>query len=112
MRVECDQTATALICEVIGNLEHLTVGAFREAVTQFPARSRVIFDLSAVPFVDAAGLGALIGAARRVRQKGGDVVICSARPSVARALELANLSQVIALAPGVTEARAQLWPAA
>lgn len=96
----------------MGNLENLTVGEFREDMAQVPAKSRVIFDLSAVPFVDSAGLGALIGAIRRIRELEGDAVVCSVRPSVARVLDLVGLNRIVAVVSSVDEAEAHFLPAA
>jgi anti-anti-sigma factor len=112
MRVTSDQTRAAVVYHVIGNLEHLTVGQFREEVARIQDNSRVIFDLSAVPFVDSAGLGALIGAVRRIRERHGDAVVCSARPSVGRVLEVVGLPRVVVVARNLDEAKARLLPAA
>ena len=112
MRVQCDETSTAVICQVIGNLEHLTVGTFREELARLQGNNRVIFDLSAVPFVDSAGLGALIGGVRRLRALGGEAVVCCARPSVARVLDMVGLGRVVAVVGNVDEAIASFRPAA
>jgi anti-anti-sigma factor len=63
--VSCDETEASVVCHVAGDLDQASVGEFREAVARLSKTKRVIFELSAVPFVDAAGLGALIGAVRR-----------------------------------------------
>lgn len=112
MRVMYDQTKTPVVCHLVGNLEHLTVGLFREEVSTFRDSSRVIFELSAVPFIDSAGVGALIGAVRKLREGNGDAAVCSARPSVARVLKLVGLSRVVPVVSSVDEARACLQPAA
>ncbi len=42
--------------------------------------------MSGVPFVDSAGLGALIGGIRRARELGGDVAVACDRPTLVRVL--------------------------
>jgi anti-anti-sigma factor len=112
VRVKFDQTKAGVICQIIGNLEHLSVGQFREALALVRDERRVIFDLSAVPFVDSAGLGALIGAVRRIRELNGDAVVCSVRPSVARVLEIVGLDRIVSIVGNMNEAKAYFLPAA
>jgi anti-anti-sigma factor len=106
VNVTYDETGTALVCHLAGNLEQLTVRQFRESLARVRQSARVVFDLSAVNFIDSAGLGALIGAIRHVRELNGEAVVCSARPSVARALELVGLSHVVAVVGDISQARA------
>ena len=112
VRVKFDQTEAGTVCRVIGNLEDLTAGEFREDIAQLHPHGRVIFELSAVPFVDSAGLGALIGAIRRIRDLDGDAVVCSVRPSVARVLELVGLNRIVAVLGDLDEAEAYFLRAA
>ena len=74
-RVRCDEADATAVCHVMGNLEQETAADFRHAVTVIVHKKQVTFQLSAVPFVDSAGLGALIGAVRRIRENGGDAVV-------------------------------------
>ena len=106
MRVQVDEADGVLVCHLIGNLEHLAVGEFREAVAQISGAKRVIFELSAVPFVDSAGLGALIGAIRRARELRGEAVVSSARPSVKRVLEIVGLPRIVNIFDEVGQALA------
>lgn len=95
MQVEFEQHEAAYICHVEGNLENLTVPDFREAMAGLPEGVGVVLDLGAVSFVDSAGLGALIGAVRKVRDRGGDAVICRPRPSVERVLHLVGIPRIV-----------------
>jgi anti-sigma B factor antagonist len=87
-----------------GNLEQVSAPQFREAVAGLPSKKLVVFELSAVPFVDSAGIGALIGAVRRIRELGGGVVVCSPRPSIDRVFRLTGLARVVTVAGSTTEA--------
>ena len=108
MHVDYDEVGAGLVCHLVGNLEHLSVDEFREEVAQLRANAHVIFDLSAVPFVDSAGLGALIGAIRHVRDLNGDVIVCAARPSVARVLDIVGLSRIVAVVEDLAKAKTLL----
>ncbi len=51
----------------------------------------VIVDLLRVPFLDSTILGVLLGAARRMRSAGGEVVLVSDDPRVLRTFEISGL---------------------
>ena len=53
------------ICRPVGELDAFTVSRFRQALAELASKPRLVIDLSGVPFVDTAGLGALIGGIRR-----------------------------------------------
>lgn len=104
MDIEYEEIGHVAVCHLKGNLEHLTVATFRQAVMTLPAALPVVFDLSDVPFIDSAGLGALIGAVRRKRETGADGAVCSPRPSVKRVLDLIGLGRIVEVAPTVEAA--------
>jgi anti-anti-sigma factor len=103
--VTFEQDEAGVVCHLTGNLEHLTVVDFRESVAHLCDAKKLIFELSAVPFVDSAGLGALIGAVRRTRELGGEAVVCAARPSVQRVLEMVGLHRVVHVFGSLREAQ-------
>lgn len=57
----------------------------------------LVVDLSSVTFIDSAGLGALVGAHRRMREGGGRLRIVRPPALVARAFELTGLDGVLEL---------------
>lgn len=64
----------------------------------------MIIDLSAVPFIDSAGLRALVARIRWIREAGGDTVVCSNRPAVNKALQLTGFDRFVPVAPTKEEA--------
>jgi anti-sigma B factor antagonist len=83
---------------VQGTLEEINVPAFRGAMSTLPPGASLVLDLEALSFIDSTGLGALIAAVRRVRDMGGDAVVCRPQPSVARAMQLVALRRVVDVA--------------
>lgn len=92
--ITIDRVDDHIVCRPVGELDAFTVGHFRESLTELGGGERVLIDLSGVPFLDSAGLGALIGGVRRAREGGGDVAVYGARPAVARLLHTTGFDRV------------------
>ena len=58
--------------------------------------SAVVCDLSAVTFLDSSGLGVLVGALKRLRERGGDLYVVPGKAG-RRVLELTALDRVLEL---------------
>lgn len=108
LRVYCRRNATGhLILRPVGELESPTVSLFRQAVADLGS-GQVVVDMSQVPFVDSCGIGALIGAVRRVRALGGAIAIADVCRPVKRVLDLTGVDRVVRIADSVEEASAWL----
>ena len=83
------------LCRPVGELDAYTVNEFREALIGLTAASRILIDLSGVPFMDSAGLGALIGGIRRIREAGGDVAVACSRPTLTRLLHTTGFDRIV-----------------
>ena len=109
LRVDRGMTTRGdLVLRPVGELESATVSMFRQAISEVGPGQRVIVDLAAVPFIDSCGIGALIGAARRVRELGGAINLAAACRPVHRVLNLAGIDRIVELADTVDEASASL----
>ncbi len=83
-----------VICRPVGELDAFTVSQFRQALAELATNPRILIDMSGVPFVDSAGLGALIGGIRRARELGGDVAVACNRPTLTRLLHTTGFDRV------------------
>lgn len=108
LEIKVDQSGGYTVCRPIGELDAFTVGQFRETLTELGGGQRLLIDLSGVPFLDSAGLGALIGGVRRSREAGGDVAVYGARPAVARLLHTTGFDRVASVSESEQEAAAAL----
>ena len=57
--------------------------------------TRVVVDLAAVSFIDAAGLGVIVGARRRLADAGGELEVVDASRPVRRVLEITGLGHLV-----------------
>jgi anti-sigma B factor antagonist len=96
------------ICRPAGELDAFTVHQFRQALAEMASSRNLVIDLSGVPFVDSAGLGALIGGIRRVREMGGAVVVACNRRTLAALLHTTGIYRIVTVSDSVEEAAAAL----
>ena len=90
-----EDTGTYTLCRPIGELDAYTVGQFREALADIASLPRVLIDLSEVPFMDSAGLGALIGGIRRAREADSEVTVACSRPTLTRLLHTTGFDRIV-----------------
>lgn len=102
--VLCEDLNGVRWCRVRGDLDAFTASEFREAAAGLSSHLRVVIDLSELGFIDSSGLGALVGAIRRIREADGEVVVCSIRAPVIRLLRRVGLEAVVRLSPSLGEA--------
>ncbi len=95
LEIEVDEKADYTLCRPVGELDAYTVTSFREALGELAQRPRVVIDLSEVPFMDSAGLGALIGGIRRAREHGGEVAVACSRPTLTRLLHTTGFDRIV-----------------
>ncbi|MGH9055157.1 MAG: STAS domain-containing protein [Acidimicrobiales bacterium] len=96
------------ICRPVGELDAFTVSQFRQALAEMASNKRLVIDMSGIPFIDSAGLGALIGGIRRTRELGGDVAVACSRPTLVRLLRTTGFDRIVTVAENVEEAAAAL----
>jgi anti-sigma B factor antagonist len=95
LEIQVERTETHTVCRPIGELDAYTVSQFREALAGFVGVDRLVIDLSGVPFMDSAGLGALIGGIRRARESEGEVAVACSRPTLTRLLHTTGFDRIV-----------------
>lgn len=100
-----DQDGTAFtIVRPEGDIDAYSVGQFREALSEIAESPRLLIDLSGVPFMDSAGLGALIGGIRRARENESSVVVACDRPALVRLLHTTGFDRIVPVAESYDDA--------
>ncbi|SRR6266849_4448471 len=94
-----------VIVAVAGEIDIATVTGLRERFSGLTASGRpLIADLDQVSFIDSAGLGALVGVAKRAGQYGGSLHVVCGRRQVRQLFGLTGLDRQIPLARTLAEA--------
>jgi anti-anti-sigma factor len=111
LSIELDHIADGyVVCRLDGDLDLSSICHFRQALSDLAPGCRLLIDLSSVSFVDSAGLGALVGAIRRVREMGGDVAVACHRHALSRLLLTVGLDRVVTITGNLQDAKAALLP--
>ena len=96
------------VCRPVGDIDAYSVGQFRESLGELTDVSHLLIDLSEVPFMDSAGLGALIGGIRRTRENDGKVVVACKEPALVRLLHTTGFDRIVPVVEDYDEAVAEL----
>jgi anti-sigma B factor antagonist len=113
LNISVDRSLQCTVCRPVGELDAFTVSRFRQTLADLVVASGivVVLDLGGVAFIDSAGLGALIGAIRRVRELGGEVAVACPRRALARLLQSTGFDRIVPVCSSVEEAANLLAPA-
>jgi anti-sigma B factor antagonist len=108
IEVVADSDDGVTVAHVAGEVDAFNASELRSALEPLTSAPRLVIDLAGVPFVDSAGLGALIGAVRRVRELDGKVALARPRPALAKLLDHTGISRLVAVTANVEQAVAAL----
>jgi anti-anti-sigma factor len=98
-----------VIAEVTGDIDMSTAARVRECLFGLADSGQpLIVDLNRITFIDSAGLGVLIGAARRADVHGGSLHAVCSRPQTRRLLWLTGVDRRIPLSATVDGALVHL----
>jgi anti-sigma B factor antagonist len=87
-----------VIAEVAGDMDLSTVPRLRERLLEAAGGGEpLIVDLNRVSFIDSAGLGVLVGVARRADERGGSLHAVCSRPPIRKLLWLTGVDRRIPL---------------
>ena len=100
-----DDVADPAVIRVVGELDSYSACELRTGIADVLGRHGTILDIRDVPFVDSAGLGAIVGGIRRLREAGASVALCCTRSSVVRLLLMTGLDRIVAITDSPAEAR-------
>jgi anti-sigma B factor antagonist len=90
------------VAEVSGHIDISTAAGLRERLLELADGGQpMIIDLNRVSFIDSAGLGVLIAAARRANAHGGSLQAVCSRPQTRKLLWLTGVDRRIPLSATV-----------
>lgn len=99
-----EQDATVL--EVAGEVDIYTAPKLREKLVELidAGATRLVVDLGSVGFMDSSGLGSLVAGLKRIKERGGEMILVSDREHVLKLLDITGLDRVFAVHPTLRQA--------
>jgi anti-sigma B factor antagonist len=98
----------AVLVRVEGELDFATSRRLGEALSDVPAGSNIVFDLSTLRFCDSSGLGVLIAVHKSAAAAGARTYLVGLTPTVHTAIKVTMLDQLFCLRDTVDDAMAEL----
>jgi anti-sigma B factor antagonist len=105
LTIQARREPAYVVVTVAGEVDIATVARLRERLVALAAGGLpLVADLDQVSFIDATGLGALAGAARRAAAHGASLHVVCARPQTRRLFRVTGLDRQIPLVRDLAEA--------
>lgn len=100
-----DVRANFQIIRLTGLLDAFSEPTFRKVISRLvdEGPTNLIFDLSAIDFVDSSGVGALVQLVKKAKDAGGSLQLV-ANPRVLQTVKLVRLENFLSLRKSVEEA--------
>jgi anti-sigma B factor antagonist len=94
------------VVAVTGEIDLFTAPEFKQRVSApiDAGRSHIVVDLSATTFIDSSSLGVLIGAHRRLKLRGGSLVVVCDNEAIVKTFRITGLDGVFTLVPSLDDA--------
>src|SRR5687768_6934331 len=91
---------------VSGEIDLFTAPEFKQRIAApiDAGRSRVVVDLRETTFIDSSSLGVLIGAHRRLKLRGGALVVVCDVAAIVKTFKVTGLDGLFTVAPTLEEA--------
>ena len=94
------------VVAVRGEIDLFTAPEFKQRMSApiDAGRSNVIVDLTATTFIDSSSLGVLIGAHRRLKLRGGSLVVVCDNDAIVKTFKITGLDGVFTLVRSLDDA--------
>jgi len=97
MRVQTETIDGITVVTIPGeSLEAGNAKEFKNAVADIvKSKTKVVFDLEQLQFVDSSGCGSILSCLRRITAAGGDLKLCSVQKPVRVLFELVRMHRIV-----------------
>lgn len=111
MQVKSLRTEQAAVLTCIGRLERENADVVKREVTRLLASqfNQLIFDLTALEFIDSTGIGALLSTHKKTKAAGGQMILCGTPLAILRTFKLMRLETVFVMRDSVMNALGALY---
>lgn len=88
-----------------GEVDLHTAPMLRERIHELTEQGtdRIVLDLGGLSFMDSTGLGVLVAGLKRLKSRGGELVLAQMQDPVKKVLQVTGLDKVFDIRPSVGE---------
>jgi|SaaInl8_120m_RNA_FD_contig_21_1602038_length_523_multi_4_in_0_out_0_1 anti-sigma B factor antagonist len=106
MEIQLNQVGSVAVVKIDSDqIDASNARDFKDHINPISADNRhIVFDLSAVRFVDSSGLGAILSYLRRQHEQGGDLKLAGMTKPVRMLFELVRMHRIFEIYNNVEEA--------
>ena len=109
MTIATETTASATIVALQGQLNSANAGTIEAEVLGIVngGMRNLVLDFSALDYISSAGLRMVLVVAKRLKQEGGQLVLCGMQPHVREVFDISGFLAILNVEPGRAEALAR-----
>jgi anti-sigma B factor antagonist len=107
-RITLDRERSVTVVTASGELDAFVAAELEAALGGASGDARIVFDLTAVSFMDSTALGLLVRAVRDVDAKGGAIRVVLPDGTARRIFEITTLDRILPVAGSRSDALAEL----
>lgn len=106
MELQCETVQNVQVVHVTGRIDSATAEKFGQDIGAIlgSGNPHLLLDLSAVPYINSAGLRVLLATAKSTKKHGGRFVLSGLSDDVKNVIELAGFHRILAISPTVHDA--------
>lgn len=98
LQVDLEVVSDVMIARLRGELDHHTAESARrqmeEKILSGDVR-HIVLSMEHLHFMDSSGLGVILGRYKQIKNRGGEMIVCSINPLIHRLFELSGLFKII-----------------
>lgn len=107
LTINFEETNEKLVCKINGDFDAYNSAEIKKQIKERMENSKatkVVVDMSNVPYIDSAGLGAMVAILKDARHMGKEIVLLALRQNVKRIFEMTRLDKVFRIVDVLEEA--------
>ncbi|MEN3009056.1 STAS domain-containing protein [Pseudothermotoga sp.] len=105
--VKFEEHSDKLLCKINGDFDAYHSAEIKKLIKEKmdgSKASKIVIDMSNVPYVDSAGLGAMVAVLKDTRNLGKELILMGLRQNVKRIFEMTRLDKVFKIVDVLEEA--------
>lgn len=107
LQIDLEVVSDVLVARLRGELDHHTAESVKQQMEDkilSGGVQHIVLSLEHLHFMDSSGLGVILGRYKQIKNRGGEMIICSINPLIHRLFELSGLFKIIQIKENEGEA--------